>query len=165
MNVIKKGGATMNKSILGVDRSAQLRHWKYIKKKRGKNGKWIYYYDKKSLKSDFEKIVGIDARRKRDHAELLYNVSNINSQKSKNTYNEAKYEVMKDGKITSQERKSIDEYGRQRYKDYVSVRNTGRSYISAKSAYLNTPLGKVEAAIKSGKSFIRNLFVKVGKGN
>lgn len=27
-----------------------LCHWKYIKKKRGKNGKWQYYYDDTTLK-------------------------------------------------------------------------------------------------------------------
>ena len=27
-----------------------LCHWKYIKKKRGKNGKWRYYYDDSTLK-------------------------------------------------------------------------------------------------------------------
>ena len=27
-----------------------LMHWKYIKKKKGKNGKWIYYYDRTANK-------------------------------------------------------------------------------------------------------------------
>lgn len=38
-------------SYYGSDRNngshTELKHWKYIKRVRGKNGKWRYYYDEK----------------------------------------------------------------------------------------------------------------------
>lgn len=146
----------------GVDSSRSLKHWKYVKKVR-KNGKWVYYY--KKLKSDINKAVGIDAKKKRDLAELKYTVANINAQKSKNAYNEAYYNAIKDNKITESERNTITKYGEQKHKDIMTVRYTGKQYLTAKSNYLLTPLGKAEEFIKDGKSLIRSLFTKVGKGN
>ena len=35
-----------------IDSSGNLRHWKYIKRVRGKNGKWRYYYNRLTGRTD-----------------------------------------------------------------------------------------------------------------
>ena len=49
------------------------RNFKYVKRVKGKNGKWRYYYDTASLKKDIKDKLGVDERQAREqaHSKLL----------------------------------------------------------------------------------------------
>lgn len=143
----------MSKYYLGVDRSSQLKHWKYIKKKRGKNGKWIYYYDKEKLKDD----LGFDEREARDKARFESSVAEANliiqQQKEKEAYQRyaSKGLVSKYGAKRLKEAWAAEEAASKRHIE------TGKKFIQAHDAYMQTPLGKLENAINKAKKTIKRL--------
>lgn len=126
-----------------------LCHWKYIKKKRGKNGKWQYYYDDTTLK-------------RYDNNESV--TENVNGVQTTTEYR--KGNGMFDTKSTYTTRvsaKGILPRGFDAY--YKTVRNVkeqgklSRSYAKAEKFIYNTfykKNSKVNKLIKSSKKQINN---------
>jgi hypothetical protein len=148
----------MNKQYTAVDRSAQLRHWKYIKKKRGKNGKWIYYYDKEKLKDD----LGFDEREAAEKARNDYSLSlvkaHIAKENARKGYDETTHKNYTEGK-TQQERVDIVDRASDNYKKASdNAIKSAYKYAAAHKAYMNTPLGKLENFINKGAKFLEKIF-------
>ena len=111
-------------------RDDELMHWKYLKKVRGKNGKWVYYYDKKGLKRDVKDALGYDERQRVGQAEYDYKRINNNlidyaRNKSKNV---------------------SDDYYRKKIQDILLKhrKDAADKYTKAQEDYLKTPLGKLD---------------------
>ena len=56
------------RAIIKSSQKDELTHWKYIKREK-KNGKWVYTYDKESLKADVKKVTGYAAKENMQKAE------------------------------------------------------------------------------------------------
>lgn len=144
------------KFYLSVDRSKQLKHWKYIKKVR-RNGRWVYYYDAEKLKDD----LGFDEREARDEAQRKYETSRLKSyvaeQNLKKGYAEGKsvtgYGLSMDEKSAIVKR--ADEIYKATNKETV---NLAKEYAAASRKYANTPLGKLESFINKGARFLEKIF-------
>lgn len=118
-----------------VSKNDELKHWKYIKKVRGKNGKWRYYYDADQLKDavdESKKIVGnslaneLHIQKKVKYAKDELD-SSKNSSKTWQSYLQYDYEKQ----LSNQKLQSIKSFiARTRYKSLLA-------------AYENTPLSKI----------------------
>lgn len=144
----------MNRQYTGVDRSPQLRHWKYIKKKRGKNGKWIYYYDKEKLKDD----LGFDERDARDKAELENRAVGAALRVQEQTVKENKERYASNGIVNKQGAKVLRDSWAAKEALSEKYIETGKKYIQAHKAYMETPLGKLEYATEKVSKFFSRLF-------
>jgi hypothetical protein len=106
---------------------------KYISRKRGKGGKWIYTYA--------SNVTGAKARQ---DAEIRWK-----------NYQDAK------GKLSGIGTKDNPIRGEEGLKKYESLSNiadvTGREYTEAKSKYDKTPLGKYEKAKNKAAKKLRKL--------
>lgn len=56
---------------IGQDNTSTLQHWKYIKKERGKNGKWRYYYHDDELENKIY-TTNKASKEKKEKADRLY---------------------------------------------------------------------------------------------
>lgn len=116
-----------------------LMHWKYIKKKKGKNGKWIYYYNDTDLKR-YERS-GYDDR-----------LSSTTTAK----YQNGKTIVSKD-----YYRKTNDLFGGT---TRMTTIGEGKNVIERKTNYHEQ--GKVDRLIAKGEKFLFDkIFSKLNKRN
>lgn len=116
-----------------------LMHWKYIKKKKGKNGKWIYYYNDTDLKR-YERS-GYDDR-----------LSSTTTAK----YQNGKTVVSKD-----YYRKTNDLFGGT---TRMTTIGEGKNVIERKTNYHEQ--GKVDRLIAKGEKFLfYKIFSKLNKRN
>ena len=127
-----------------------LCHWKYIKKKRGKNGKWQYYYDDKTLKRyDNNESVTKDVNGVTTTTEYRKGNGLFDNQSTYTTRVSTKGIIPRGLKNIS-------------YKTVKTVKEQGklsRSYAKAEKFIYNTfykKNSKVNKLIKNGKKQINN---------
>lgn len=134
----------------------ELMHYKYIKRERGKNGKWRYYYDVKDA-------LGYDERKQyQDDKAYLDMYTKMGKETWKDT--ERVYEeTEKDGIVTDNEK-----YIRSQVLDnHMYYEDNKKHYEElvkrSLSAYENTPLYKVESAKERINSGVKSLKKILGK--
>lgn len=128
----------------------ELQHHKYIKRVKGKNGKWRYYYDIKDA-------MGVDEREARDLAVAKQKKAVATEQKM------------------AKELSTVDEFAKKAnvdrtvareaaVTDYNDARNARRSAdvraMKAINDYSKTPLGKIERvteAVNKGSRYLKDL--------
>lgn len=147
----------MSQYYLGVDRSKQIRHWKYIKRERV-NGKWRYYYDDYAARNDFNEKMGYNAKQNLENAKFKKNLFEGQSYRHRKEYEHAKLEYGRDGKIDKYERIILAKAAHKSAESSATAAKVGREYIKAKEAYMKTPLGKAEKFIKTASKFLKKLF-------
>lgn len=137
----------------------EIMHWKYIKKERRPNGKWRYYYDWKDA-------LGFDERDRyrnaaRENAVAQHELWSV----KQNNANTRPY--IRDPFAPGGLRDNPKYASNQHVLSNTTARaeKAGRDYLSAKSDYMKTPLGKLEKTkdtIKKGvqkvKSWFKGLF-------
>lgn len=142
-----------------TDPSNELTHWKYVKRVKGKNGKWRYYYDGEQLKDDLD--MGLEERKQLKEAE-----SNADF------YKEI-YELTKERRDnpTAMDMKNYDG-NIEKFKSYMDrqVDGTRENVVKAEKRvdeclreYGNTPLGMLENAIKDGKDTVSYMLKTLSK--
>lgn len=129
----------------GATPNSELKHWKYIKRVKGKNGKWRYYYDKSQN----------TAARLTDKRKQQWEIIN-------------KYDKMQDGKenhIFDTLMKSIGrsnatsaEYGR--YKDNNKIKFAIEMCIDKHAKKTVNKLNNISEKIYKAKNWLKNLFKK-----
>lgn len=142
--------------------SDELYHWKYIKKVRGYNGKWKYYYDIDQLKDD----LGFDEKKDYERARLIENMRSADESRARaNFVSKTRKQNLINGVLNGLLGTNITTKG------YESSRRTLRkaqsaSYIAKRNAdaylqkYYSTPIGRIAKVADSGKKFLSGLFSK-----
>lgn len=142
------------------DTSDELYHWKYIKRVKGKNGKWRYYYD-------FKDLLGYDERD-------VYKKAKKNYKKSKTDYEDAvlnsKLQTDKanlDGKVSKKEQKVIDKASSKVSLANKNKKKASKAYKKAMEKYSKTPVGLLNMVIPGkldkAKKWISSKFTKDNK--
>ena len=141
----------MIKTYVAVQRTGQqkneLTHWKYIKRERGKNGKWKYYYDKDSLRTDINNTAN---KIKETGSKIEDNV------KDKLGYDERDAR----DRAISENKKALDNLNKAKrtgeYDDALQqLRESNDKALKAIDKYSKTPIGRLDhmqASIKYGLS-------------
>lgn len=127
-----------------TDDSDELKHWKYIKKKKV-NGKWRYYYDVKDA-------LGYDERARAANAVYKYNKNSHNA----NAYNKIQGDPTREKWY---DQKKSDQM-------YRVAQNSGKMASYAMNKYYKTPLGKLDRLddkLDSGRNAVSNLLEKMAK--
>lgn len=129
-------------AITKSDPSAELTHWKYIKREKV-NGKWRYQYDKEKLKDD----LGFDELEDYNEAKQIHETGlQVYKETSKREG---------DGVLESLVKAAANSYAKSTL-DY-----TGKKYLESRSKLMKTPIGKLVAAketIEKGANAISKLF-------
>lgn len=145
----------------------ELKHFKYIKREK-KNGKWVYYYDTKSLKNDVKDALGYDEREARDKAVKENNKALAKAEYAKEQLNKVKAGVAS-GEYFDKDNgnDSIIAPYQEAYNKAVAERDAaGDKAIKAVQSYAKTPLGRLDQAketINAGKSVVSDLLYGLGK--
>lgn len=139
---------------LGTDYDDGIRHWKYIKKEKGKNGKWIYYY---KLKNPHTKEVSTkEFTKTKDSSDGdEYGTFESTDKKGKMTVT-----VNKTNKLFNQ-KYSVQVGSKNGPIDMVvSKGRLEREIIPAVKSAISNVKNKVSQSVQKGKDFITNLFKK-----
>lgn len=145
----------------------ELMHWKYIKKERGKNGKWIYYYNRNAVKQDLEKVadaLGADEYERLKKAESDYKNADMDRSNARGNYLDYRTSL-NNTKPTVDDQRAQYLYGvyttaNKRYAE------AGRKYTEAQNEFNKTPLGVVTKAadtVKRGMQVVSNLINRISK--
>lgn len=134
----------MAKPYVAVQRTNQktdIMHYKYLKREKGPNGKYKYYYDKDQIKKD----LGYDKRdaleRQRSTAlQTLAQYENDTIQYERNT-DPSKEKLL---------RKRYEMSSKQLNQDM-------KDFLIYEQEYLKTPLGKAENAAAIGKGVVEKI--------
>lgn len=168
------------KAIVKRRPSDELQHHKYIKRVKGSNGKWRYYYDVDELKGDVKDKLGYDEKRAMESARVDYGIAKANSNMARSEYERVQNEVsdryfnngIPKNEVTSKildtaynvENKTRVEPRKKEYDEKHSVAVVkGQDYAKAQEAYMKTPLGKISkvtTTINNGKNKVSALFKK-----
>ena len=161
--------------FLGVDYSDGLKHWKYIKRYKGKNGKWQYVYaDKhthKTISNDFdsqklfvkeasERLLNANKSKKNIHN----NAIRLNDMKKsiRNTQDLLKYDEALKNDVELKKKYSNYKNEESRYKQYANI-----EYDKAQSTIENNRFGKNYRKIKETASYklkdIHDSTIKIGE--
>lgn len=126
------------KAITEDDPRKDLAHWKYISKKRGKDGDWIYTYSRKNLGvSDY-----LNYKKEQNAAKESYKRGNNVSFPSDMT----------------KEEKNIAEYVRKvNYADASKHEKQANKYHNE---FKNSTLGQLSSKISKGKDWLEKKFGK-----
>lgn len=142
-----------------------LKHHKYIKREKGKNGKWIYYYDKKQLKKDIKKsldktkdVLGFDELEalNRQHNKVMTVDEMRNASRAKYimtmptelpTYNNPKRKYTHQQAVT---KRRYDKWNK-KYDEEVD------KYYKQEKSFHETPIGKIDKVIDKGKDIIEKI--------
>lgn len=131
-----------------IDKNGELRHWKYIKKKKV-NGKWRYYYDRDKRNEDLRRKLGYDAR-----SSAAVDVQEYEwSKKNAEAYEKIKTDPTR---VKWYDQKKADELN-------AVVKSKGKQASLSLRRYYNTPLGKIDKLddkIDSARNFIADLLTK-----
>ena len=149
----------MSNNYYGVHKSdyqSSLAHFKYIKRVK-KNGKWVYYYDKKSLKEDVKDALGYDEREIMDAARKINTKAQLDfnkAEKDLDEHNNGRLQIFNSAG-------PIDKYS-QYYIRKLKTAAAAEKYLKTKQEEFNrTPLGvvtKASESIKKATDFVSKLF-------
>lgn len=135
--------------------SNELTHWKYIKREKGSNGKWKYYYDKESLQKDVSNTaMKIDETKNK----IEYNI------KDKLGYDERDAR----DKAIADNQKALDNLnktkGTDEYDNAVQQLNEASDKaLKAIAKYSKTPIGmmdRMQESIEYGLHSVKKYLVK-----
>lgn len=134
----------MAKPYVAVQRMNQktdIMHYKYLKREKGPNGKYKYYYDKDQIKKD----LGYDERdaMERQRSTALQTLAQYE-------FDELQYQRNTDPNKEKLLRKRYKRSSRKLDKDV-------KEFLNYKQEYLKTPLGKVEDAAAIGKGIVEKI--------
>ena len=166
----KKGSLYHSDTYLGADYSDGIKHWKYIRKYKGKNGKWRYVYFNKAKKFIDTRVTGNaykeEAEKAKAQAQAYQNTVDYQTQRLAD-YNKGysdKYISYK----SSGDQQSIYDLNREgkdikksqkEYMDAVAAEN--KKYNKLMETYKKKSLsGIVQTTINDGKDFVSRLFKK-----
>lgn len=134
----------MAKPYVAVQRTNQktdIMHYKYLKREKGPNGKYKYYYDKDQIKKD----LGYD---KRDTLERQRNIA-LQSL-AQFDFDQTQYERNTDPRKEKLLRKRYEMSSKQFNQDM-------KDFLIYEQEYLKTPLGKAEDAAAIGKGVVEKI--------
>ena len=166
----KKNSLYHSDTYLGADYSDGIKHWKYIRKYKGKNGKWRYVYFNKAKKFIDTRVTGNaykqEAEKAKAQAQAYQNSVDYQTQRLAD-YNKGysdKYISYK----SSGDQQSIYDLNREgkdikksqkEYMDAVAAEN--KKYNKLMETYKKKSLsGIVQTTINDGKDFVSRLFKK-----
>ena len=166
----KKNSLYHSDTYLGADYSDGIKHWKYIRKYKGKNGKWRYVYFNKAKKFIDTRITGNAYKQEADkakaQAQAYQNTVDYQTQRLAD-YNKGysdKYISYK----SSGDQQSIYDLNREgkdikeSQKEYMdAVASENKKYNKLMETYKKKSLsGIVQTTINDGKDFVSRLFKK-----
>ena len=150
-------------TYLGADYSDGIKHWKYIRKYKGKNGKWRYVYFNKAKKFIDTRVTGNaykeEAEIAKAQAQAYQNTVDYQTKRLADNYiayksigdKQSIYELNREGKDIKKSQK--------KYMDAVAEEN--EKYNKLMETYKKKSLsGIVQTTINDGKDFVRRLFKK-----
>ena len=157
-------------TYLGADYSDGIKHWKYIRKYKGKNGKWRYVYFNKAKKFIDTRVTGNaykeEAEKAKAQAQAYQNTVDYQTQRLAD-YNkgyadkyisykssgdqQSIYDLNREGKDIKESQKE--------YMDAVAAEN--KKYNKLMETYKKKSLrGIAQTTINDGKDFVSRLFKK-----
>lgn len=156
-----------NQNYYGIQKSdyqSSLSHFKYIKRVK-KNGKWRYYYDKKSLKRDIKDKLGFDERDayRRAKRETLAEKEKYDKAMD---YVDTQNKGVISGTIDDQGRLTADKYTINLLKAGKKYADSMVNYDSAKNKYYKTPIGTIPGfmeKVTKGASYISSKLEEIDK--
>ena len=138
---------------------------KYIRREKGKNGKWVYYYDTKQLKKDVKK--SIDTAKDRlgfDDLEALNKQHNrVMTVDEMRNASRAKYVMtMPTGVTTYRDPKNKYSYQqmvtKRRYDKWnKKYDDEVKKYYEQEANFHKTPLGKIDKIVDKGKDIVEKI--------
>ena len=139
----------------------ELMHWKYIKRVKGKNGKWRYYYDYESTEKGRREL---SLRRNEDkflRANNQLKKVNADKYRTKEELNEA-LKKHQDAEIDAKRsREALYSYMDNNKAKYIAdsiIENIGKKTVN----FLNN--FSIKKTVQKGSNFVSNLFKKKDKG-
>lgn len=155
---------------LGADFSDDIKHWKYIRKYRGKNGKWRYVYSNKVKKFINTRVTGNaykqEAEKARAQAQAYQNTVNYQTQRLTD-YNKGYSDKYMSYKLMGDQKSIYDlnmegKHIKESQKEYMNaVAEENKKYNRLMETYKKKSLsGIAQTAINNGKDFISRLFKK-----
>ena len=166
----KKNSLYHSDTYLGADYSDGIKHWKYIRKYKGKNGKWRYVYFNKAKKFIDTRVTGNAYKEEAEIAKAQaqayqdtvdYQTQRLADYNKEYADNYIAYKSIGDMQSVyklNREGKDIKE-SQKKYMDAVAEEN--KKYNKLMETYKKKSLsGIAQTIINDGKDFVSRLFKK-----
>ena len=166
VRVVRSGGEIFHSdTFLGDEFSDELYHWKYIKRVKGKNGKWIYYYDRSA-----NKLTALEKDVREAEKALDYDFDAFYKNRYEEDMNRAKREIRTNPKgVENVDRwysdPDIQKATKETYREGEFLRRSLRSAENALRAHQKTISRKIDKVMaKYGTSTVRSLNKAISRG-
>lgn len=144
MNYIYTGNELISES--------DIRHWKYINKKKI-NGKWRYYYDDSEFRS---------AKKEYNDARYLKEETAIKAKQTKSSYEDAKRKAEEDGRVTIGENLKLSLHKKVSDAAATAAAKAGEHFVKTRSKNMTALMGDaIIGTIAKGAAAVGNFFRRI----